>query len=78
MYTPIDNKLLAEEAADALVFHATNIADAIKRKDNCFFEHRATSIKVIMDLLRQYTQQETTVTKDLSSEEGAVELTLVK
>lgn len=58
MYTQIDEMMDAEEAADALVFHATNIANSIKRNDNCFFENRAASMKAIMALLGQYVEQD--------------------
>ncbi|MEB0118787.1 hypothetical protein QN395_20095 [Undibacterium sp. RTI2.2] len=47
-----------EDAADALVLHATNIAAAIKRHDNCFFDNRAVSLKVVLNLLEQYVRQE--------------------
>lgn len=58
MYTQIEGMLTPEEAADALVFHATNIANAIKRKDNCFFENRVESMNAIVRLLRDYIKQE--------------------
>ncbi|OEZ53006.1 hypothetical protein JAB5_27480 [Janthinobacterium sp. HH103] len=58
MYTQITGMMEAEDAADALVFHATNIADAIKRNDNCFFESRETSLKAVLKLLGQYVQQD--------------------
>ena len=58
MYTQIEGMLSAEEAADALVYHATNIANAIKRQDNCCFEGRAESIKAVLDLLRRYVTEE--------------------
>ncbi|MBN3761304.1 hypothetical protein [Burkholderia sp. Ac-20365] len=58
LYTTINGKMSAEEAADSLVSHASKIADAIKRRDNCFFEKRVTSINALLDLLAQYVQQE--------------------
>lgn len=58
MYTQIEGMLSAEDAADQLVFHATNIAGAIKRKDNCVFENRRSSLQAILKLLDQYVQQE--------------------
>lgn len=58
MYRQIEEMMSAEEAADALVFHTTNIANSIKRSDNCFFEHRKASIKALMSLLEQYVEQE--------------------
>lgn len=58
MYTQIEGMMGPDEAADALVFHAKNIAAAIKRNDNCFFNNRATSLKAILELLGQYVEQE--------------------
>ena len=58
MYTQIEGMMAADEAADALVFHAKNIADAIKRNDNCFFENREASVKAVLKLLGQYVGQE--------------------
>jgi hypothetical protein len=58
MYTQIEGMMGPEEAADSLVFHATNIAAAIKRNDNCFFNNRAASLKAILGLLGQYVEQE--------------------
>lgn len=58
MYTQIEGMMSAEDAADALVFHAKNIAEAIKRNDNAFFENREASLKAVLKLLGQYVQQE--------------------
>lgn len=58
MYTQIEGMMTAEDAADALVFHATNIANAIKRNDNAVFEHREASLKALLKLLGQYVGQE--------------------
>ncbi|MGS1035946.1 hypothetical protein NFI99_12605 (plasmid) [Burkholderia glumae] len=58
MYKKIEGMLSAEEAADALVSHATNIANAIKRNDNAVFENREASLNAILKLLGQYVQQE--------------------
>lgn len=57
-YTQIEGMMSAEEAADALVFHAGNIAVAIKRNDNAVFENREASLKAVLDLLGQYVRQE--------------------
>jgi hypothetical protein len=57
MYTQIEGMMSAGEAADALVFHATNIAEAIKRNDNCFFENRQVSLTSVLQLLGEYVQQ---------------------
>lgn len=58
MYPQIEGMMSAEDAADHLVFHATNIAAAIKRKDNCFFPNRKTSVLAVLKLLEQYVQEE--------------------
>lgn len=58
MYTRIEGMMSADEAADALVFHATNIAAAIKRNDNACFGNREASLKAILKLLGQYVHQE--------------------
>lgn len=57
-YEQINGMMDAPEAADALVFHATNIADAIKRKDNAAFAPRVTSLKAVLSLLNQYVAQD--------------------
>lgn len=57
MYTPIEGMLPPNEAADALVFHATKISDAIKQNDNCLFPHRLASINAILKLLAKYVEQ---------------------
>ena len=71
MYTQITGMMEAKDAADALIFHATNIADAIKRNDNCFFENREASVKAILKLLGQYVQQDR-ATKPADSQPAAV------
>ncbi|MBC3917117.1 hypothetical protein H8L32_06490 [Undibacterium sp. CY18W] len=58
MYTQIERMMFAEDASDVLVFHATNIANAIKRCDNAVFENRDASLKAVLKLLGQYVQQE--------------------
>lgn len=57
-YKQIEGMMSAEHAAAALVMHATNIANAINRNDNCVFEHRVTSLKALLTLLGQYVEQE--------------------
>lgn len=57
-YVPLEGMMSAEDAADALIFHATNIANAIKRKDNIAFENREVSLKSILKLLTQYVHQD--------------------
>lgn len=58
-YKQVEGMLDAEGAADHLVFHATNIAGAIKRKDNAAFGPRVTSMNALLLLLNQYVAQDT-------------------
>lgn len=58
MYKQIEGMMSASEAADALVFHATNIASAINRNDNTVFDFRKSSLNAVLKLLNQYVQQE--------------------
>ena len=65
-YPQITGMMAAEDAADSLVFHATNIANAIKRNDNCFFENREASIKAVLNLLGRYVKED----RDIKAQEG--------
>lgn len=57
-YKAIDDMMAPADAADALVFHSKNIADALKRKDNAAFGPRVASIKAILLLIDQYVRQD--------------------
>lgn len=57
-YAQIEDMMAPSDAADALMFHAQNIANALKRKDNAAFGPRVASIKAILLLIDQYVRQD--------------------
>ena len=56
-YKQIKDYLSAEDVADELINYSTRIAEAIKRKDNCAFEGRASGVRALLKLLNRYVKQ---------------------